>query len=571
MEKHIRRILFLTLIIFIISCEEMLEPINENNLGLEYLEESPGFAEGLLLNAYTDIIGPYSFSEVATDDAVINRLSNGYRRMSTGELTSRYNPASRWSKYESVFYLNNFLSTVDIVEWNRDSLINELIKNRIKGEALGLRALFHFYVLEGHAGLGESGELLGVPYYEEFISPDGDFNVPRLSFTETIDKINKDFDEALNLLPMDYSNNPDDIDEKYAEIDPNIYLKAFGDQNNLRISGRIIKALKARVALFAASPAFLNDPTYYQQAAELAAELINDNGGVGSLDITGSEFYNEDSDAYLSEILWRGSITSTSSYQEVENFPPSLNGKGKINPSQNLVDAFPMANGIPIENDNSWYIAAYPYLSRDPRLKMYILYNGGTFGGNVINTGFGAGIDRIDSIAEKSTRTGYYLKKLLRPDVTINNDGSTVNQLQIKSFLRYTELFLILAESANEIGGPNHQVGGISAYDVILALRNRANIINPEVYLQTIVSQEDMRELIRNERRIELCFEGFRFWDLRRWNENLNGTVNGIYYDGSMYSRIDVEDRIFNVNSVYMPIPNSEILKYSNLEQNQGW
>lgn len=569
MKRYRLYILIVFLAYFSFACEDFFEPENENQLQVDYLMDTPDFAEGLLLNVYTDVIGTYTFSEVASDDAVINRLSNGYRRLATGELTPRYNPASRWEKYAGVFYLNNFISVVDEVEWNRDSLVNSLLVSRLKGEALALRALFHFYVLEAHVGIGESGTLLGVPYFDEFIPADGDFNKARLPFEDCVERIFLDFDEALSLLPMDYTDDPSMIDDKYADIDINVYKKAFGSQNELRISGRIVKALKARVALFAASPAYLNDENYYQKAAELAAELINDNGGVDNLDPEGLSFYDEDSDAYIPELLWRGSITNTSSYQESENYPPSMNGKGKINPSQNLVDAFPMVNGYPIEHENSGYLQSYPYLSRDPRLRAFILYNGGSFGGDVIYTGFGAGINRIDSISETSTRTGYYLKKLLRPDVIINNDGSTVKQIQIKSLLRYTELFLILAESANEIGGPNYEVQGISAYEVLLALRNRASIINPELYLQTISGKSEMRELIRNERRIELCFEGFRFWDLRRWNLDLNESVEGLYYDGKKYNTFLVEQRVFD--NQYMPIPNSEILKYANLEQNQGW
>ena len=83
-----------------------------------------------------------------------------------------------------------------------------------------------------------------------------------------------------------------------------------------------------------------------------------------------------------------------------------------------------------------------------------------------------------------------------------------------------------------------------------------------------------MRELIRNERRLELCFEGFRFWDLRRWDADLDETVYGYYDDGSEtgYQQIEVEKRLFEGDKYnYMPIPYSEILKYSELVQNAGW
>ena len=87
-----------------------------------------------------------------------------------------------------------------------------------------------------------------------------------------------------------------------------------------------------------------------------------------------------------------------------------------------------------------------------------------------------------------------------------------------------------------------------------------------------------MRDLIRNERRIELCFENKRFWDLRRWQMPLNEPVYGMKIerdketDVLTYSVIEVEQRNFDSSyQWYGPIPKSEILKWSNLVQNKGW
>lgn len=86
-----------------------------------------------------------------------------------------------------------------------------------------------------------------------------------------------------------------------------------------------------------------------------------------------------------------------------------------------------------------------------------------------------------------------------------------------------------------------------------------------------------MRQLIRNERRLELCFEGHRFWDLRRWKENLNVTARGIGINNGMVDLgalglgVDIEARRFENYMYYGPIPLSETLKWSNLQQNTGW
>ncbi len=81
-----------------------------------------------------------------------------------------------------------------------------------------------------------------------------------------------------------------------------------------------------------------------------------------------------------------------------------------------------------------------------------------------------------------------------------------------------------------------------------------------------------MRQLIRNERRIELCFENKRFWDLRRWNADLTETARGMRISGNTYnSNLEVEKRDFKPYMIYGPLPYEDVLKFSNLEQNAGW
>ena len=80
-----------------------------------------------------------------------------------------------------------------------------------------------------------------------------------------------------------------------------------------------------------------------------------------------------------------------------------------------------------------------------------------------------------------------------------------------------------------------------------------------------------MRELIRNERRLELSFEGFRFWDLRRWNLDLTEAAKGIRITDTNLSEIDVEPRLYEEFMIYGPIDQDAILKYDGLLQNRGY
>ncbi len=573
MKKIVIGLLFSAIMMGLISCEELLSPVDENLIGDDFATVDPSSAEGLLLNAYAGVLGQYQFTSVATDDAVTNQLTSGYRRMATGELTAQFNPAGRWSKYEDIFYVNKFLSIIDQVKWQEDSLLNELTYRRLKGEALALRALHHFYVLEGHAGKDAEGNLLGIPYFKEFIDNEGNFNVPRPSFEATIDSIVADFDSAYAYLPYVYSSNPDDIPDKDTIYDQDAYLTVNSQYYNNRINGQIVRALQGRVKLFAASPAFLNSAEVYQEAVSYVSPLVDEINFL--LPSDGIEYYESDLDSDNPEVLWRRSVAENAN-QEQNNFPPSLNGNGNVNPSQNLVDAFPMADGYPRGSSESMYDydPNDPYVNRDPRLDKYILVNGGMIGSNTIYTDKSSEQDGVNQVSQKSTRTGYYLKKLLRPDVIIPVSGNVVVQNHYEVYFRYTELFLILAEAQNEIGGPNYRANGVflSARDILRLSRRRALDLFSDPYLEGISSQDEMRSLIRNERRLELCFEGNRFWDLRRWGVELDEPVYGYYKDETGYEQIEVEKRLFEGDKyTYMPIPYSEILKFSALVQNAGW
>ena len=89
--------------------------------------------------------------------------------------------------------------------------------------------------------------------------------------------------------------------------------------------------------------------------------------------------------------------------------------------------------------------------------------------------------------------------------------------------------------------------------------------------MESIDSKDKMEELIRNERRLELCFEGFRFWDLRRWEAGLTDAAQGVRIMGTLYNDITVENRLYQPYMNYGPLPYEELLKWDQLQQNKGW
>ena len=574
------------------SCDDLFEPALENNKDLSQMYKDPQFARGLLDNAY--LILPYDGSpstDVATDDAVSNDPDNSYMKMATGSWAANMNPVSQWdSRYHAIQYCNIMIENAEKVEWDYSSeALNEMHKDNFLGNAYALRGLHFFYLLRAHCGM-VNGELMGVPIH--LASEDGasDFNLPRNSFKECIDQIMADFDEALKYLPEQYGDvDAAGVPAKYKQMggDDSEYNRAFGNMQRGKIDGRIIAAFKAQVALFAASPAYASaSGMTYEQAAQYAVASLRNCGGVSGMAADGWHWFNTSivdnlgaTDANPAEIIWRGNVDESNGL-ESSNYPPSLYGNGRVNPTQNLVDAFPMANGYPISMSASGYDAAKPYENRDPRLKQYILVNGETQGaaGAVINTAADATtLDGINRENGRSTRTGYYLRKLMRSNLNLDPSSSTTGK-HLQARIRYTEIFLDYAEAANEAQGPTANVGGAnySAYDVIKALHDRAGVGNE--YLESIKNdKEKMRELIRNERRLELCFENHRFWDLRRWQANLNETAKGVNITtnastGNLnYGNLDVEKRDYKDYMYYGPIPYSEVLKWSNLQQNDGW
>ncbi len=603
--RHI--ILYLIGILAFCSCNDMFEPADENNRQTEDMTEESRYAHGLLMYAYDRL--PYittTQTDIATDDAVTNQLNSAYRSMAMGtwQAEENNNPMSVWNNCkDGIQYINLFFSIVEKVKFAPSAVSKQqMFVDRLKGEAFGLRALLYYYLLQAHSGYAADGVLYGVPLLITAEDGSSNFNLARATFADCVKQCFTDCDSAMFYLPVDYVDiaNADEIPAKYKALGANYsnYNLIFGNKANGLMSGKVAEAIKAQIALLAASPAFRDQSGVTSaEAATLCANVLKRIGGMEGFDPTGNIWYKntqklDPSASEMPEILWREDRRKNAE-QERDHFPPTLYGSGRVNPSQNFVDAFPMRSGRPITDPNSGYDPTNPYANRDPRLSDDVIFNGTTFRRTVIITGTyptdnDETDDNLNSIST-STRTGYYLKKLLREDVSPQS-SSLIEQYHIYPRIRYTEIFLAFAEAANDAWGPKADPTGIgfTAYDVIKAIRVRAGLATNEIgqplpegdiYLEECATdQAKMTNLIRNERRIELCFENKRFWDIRRWMLPLNETVRGMRIDRDKatseltYTVIDVEERVYdNSYQCYGPIPKGEILKWSNLQQNRGW
>lgn len=581
MRKYIN--LFLLIFSFsFFSCQKFLEPLAENTRTEDQVQKNMAFAEGLLMKAYVALPSDYNFeTDIASDDAATNNLTSAYKRMATGEWTASNDPISKWATaYEQIFYINKFLELYESVNWANDprldksvnDLRNTLYKKRLKGEALALRAWYKYMLLQYHGGMSAGGTLLGFPIIDKTLQPSDDWKLPRNTYAECVTSIFADLDGAVANLPKTW------VDLPTGGTNPpeNTYINACsGARYENRINGNTARALKARVALLAASPAFsASSGVTMANAAVMAGSLLSELGALytNSTTIYNHTFYKE---IRNKEILWNRSSVQMRTWEQ-NNFPPSLFGNGLVNPTQNLVDAFPMKNGYPITNPLSGYKATSPYLNRDNRFNEYIVYNTSLLKNTKINTYQGAASNGIN-VLTTSTRTGYYLKKFMDENVNLNPSSPT-NRAHSYTFVRMTELLLNYAEAANEAWGPDFDGSGNgygTARSKIAELRLRAGITAPDPYLASITSKDAFRELIRNERRVSLCFEGFRFWDIRRWNDvaTMQTPIKAAFITQDVVTTWNysvIEQRNYTPDMIYGPIPYSETLKYS-IDQNKGW
>ena len=176
-----------------------------------------------------------------------------------------------------------------------------------------------------------------------------------------------------------------------------------------------------------------------------------------------------------------------------------------------------------------------------------------------------------------ATTTGYYLHKYVNKDISFVS-GSTVTKKHHNWILfRYAEVLLNYAEAmVNAFHDPDYKDAEfpLSAREAVNQVRNRSDVKMPA--LKTDMTEADFVKRLKNERRVELAFEGHRFWDVRRWKD-LNTTANiygvkiqktegGFEYDKFLYETRTITDNLY-----FYPISNTEKYKNPNLGQNPGW
>ncbi|MDR1584806.1 MAG: RagB/SusD family nutrient uptake outer membrane protein [Prevotellaceae bacterium] len=568
--KKYNCLLLVAVVASLVSCDSFLEPEKDGKLlEQDVWESQTKYAFGILNSAYSNLHKGYNRIDgamlaAASDEAIHNDLTSSIKGFNDGTWGPYFPIENVWDNhYNGISKVNEFFENIDRVPIPNEGISIEgstqeliLTRERMKGEAFFLRAFFYFELIKRYGG---------VPLITKTLTPDEAKSAVRASYDDCMELILRDCDSAIVRLP-----------ERYISVQSGAIVGYNQDSNLGRATSIAALALKSRALLYWGSP--LNntaeDKERYKAAADAAQKVIQSKIP-GLLSFYEGESF---SDLYVVSQYFpqynKEIIFSTTYYSATEverqNALITAGGRGLTSPTQNLSNAFGMKNG------NAGYDTGNPYADRDPRFYMTLAHNGYAYTMN----GRGATVDTYTGgkdaagTYKTATRTGYYLNKFLSKQAVW--DGSTNNVTRTWIFIRYAEVLLNYAEAANEyFDSPNDSV-----YITLELVRKRAGL-SPYTITRN-KTKEEMREIIQNERRIELAFEEHRFFDVRRWRLfddpvkkedylNIKGiriTKNG---DDFLYEEYPVEKRVFEEKMYRYPIPQTEILKAPGIIQNKDW
>ena len=544
------------------SCSDQMDYKEYSIYDTAYMQKKFERAGGFLSTIYADLdsdFGNYSGATLAsaTDEAVYSHDGNAIESFFNGAWSPTNANSSIWTTcYHGIAYCNLFLDEFTDLKFEDYKLDKNFMAemyqyNNYQWEARWARAYFYFLLVRQYGG------------------------VPLITKNMTADEANKQpratADEVFAFIDSECAAIKDTITKDYGDLGD----LAMTPANNGRANNLTVMALRARAALYHASPLFNpnNDQSLWQKAAELNKAVIDACTARGmklSTDYKGLFIGNTSwSDANaLGEIIFGRRMPTENRTFETYNFPVGISGAGAGGgggncPSQNLVDAYERdVNGDIIDKRFAQTIAcngdSWPNANTIP-LETYI---GGVNG----------------QPTAYATPTSYYLKKYVTESVQIAGNGANTCKHVWVTF-RLAEFYLNYAEAMLNLSGSGYAAAsGFSmtpkaAIDVV---RKRAGLAGIEDGL----SASDFKQKYENERFVELAFEGHRFFDVRRWKEGEKyfKTIYGLKItknadDTFTETKIVVQNRQWDDDKMNLfPIPQSEILKSGNvLVQNPGW
>ncbi len=557
------------------SCEKQMNYNEYNIYDKDYIALNFSNVGGFMTDIYNTV--PYDFGNYssgamlasASDESEYSKMGNAIEDFYNGAWSPSNAKSTYWSNlYTGIATCNTVLTemsglTFDELTLNDDYAQQMYRYNNYQYEARFMRAYFYFLLARQYGG---------VPIVGETMTPE-EINVMKRSSA----------DEVFQYIISECAAIQDKIINDYADLED----MSLDNAETGRADRLAVLSLKAQAALYWASPLFnsSNDKERWHNAALYYKELLAacETRGKGlAADYSSLWATDNYTTAKITkEILFaRRYYSSASGDHLVEgyNYPVGIEGGSGGNcPTQNLVDAYDMLNGKAIDEAGSGYDESNPYAGRDPRFAMTVAYNGAQWpiysGAPLLQTYTGgANAQPISG----GTPTGYYLRKLCHGDISLADNGRLKNNFHTYVLYRVGAAYLDYAEAVYKYLGSADATSSefpMSARELASKTRVRAGM--PE--LPAGLSNDAFWTKYKNERMVELAFEGYRFWDVRRWKEadkyftgitEMKITKNA---DGSFSYKRNTVNRQWNDKMYLFPIPQTEVMKNANLEQNPGW
>lgn len=618
--KTIKNIILVLASMYLLNACSFLDKDLDTELTLEMVFEDKIRMEGWLANIYSGIPDPYwGYTkdlgwDVLGDDQT---PSERWRQWDwhvipyiLGEwtTTSTWN-GNYWAKLPQ--HIRSAYIFIDNVHALPAQGVTSKDVEYMKAEARFLIA-YYYYLLVNTYGC--------IPFTPNYIAPvDSETSVLKVGQTPyytVIDWIDNELKEVAKILPSSYTEAT-----KYG-----------------RATSIMCHAVRARMLLFAASdlvngnPDYADhvndkgenlfsttaDPSRWTTAAEACKLLIDEAEAAGHklyIEYTSNDSIIDPFNSYQNlflknynegnrEVLF---ARPSSNYVEYEKHatPNASGGNGGLGVTQSLVDAFFMDNGLPITDTNSGYVedgfsttdekrdntswdetvnggaitvsGTYNmYCKREPRFYVTVNFNNAYFPTEKRQFNFFNGA-KDNTHTHDAPQNGYLLRKKVSPKSNIKEGN---HQYRLGILYRLGEAYLNYAEALNE-SAP----GSADILVYLNKIRERAGVrqyttgVTDNDFIHVnLGDQAEMREIIRAERRVELCCEGIRYDDLRRWKEAetvLNGTFYGMNFNGrnasEFYVRTAYQERVYKKAFYWFPIHQDEIYKNDNLVQNPYW
>lgn len=555
------------------SCDEKMEYHEYNIYDKDYITKNFANVGGFMTDIYNTVdydFGNYSSGAMqasATDESMYSKLGNAIEDFYNGGWSPSNAKGSIWNNmYSGIRVCNHVLEqmqglTFDELILNKDYSQQMHRYQNYQYEARFMRAYFYFALVRQYGG---------VPLVTSEITAQEANSVSRNTTDEVFDYIISECADIQNKIVADYSNLGD---------------YSTGTEETGRADRLAVLALKARAALYWASPLFnpQNDKERYHNAAKYTKELLDAAEARGKgltanyADLWSASSFN--TPTIMKEILFGRRYYKNASGDnlvETNNYPVGIEGGNGGNcPTQNLVDAYDMkTTGLSINDAGSGYDAANPYANRDPRLAATVAVNGDqwpTYAGAALLETFQGGINGEPLTG--ATPTGYYLKKLCNGAISLASNSKLTESRHTWLTFRMGEFYLNYAEAVFKYLGS----ADATSSEFPMSAREAANKTRERAGMPGLSTSGDFWTRLCNERFVELAFEGHRFWDVRRWKEadkyfknivEMKLTKNA---DGTINYRRQTISRQWSEKMYFFPIPQSELLKNPNLTQNPGW